>query len=320
MKLARQTGRAENERWHQRKDGSRFWGSGLTMPLRDQNQILRGYLKIMRDNTERRQMEESLKLAKAQAEEAAHAKEEFLAHMSHEIRTPLNAVVGLSSLLLQQKPTHQQLENLQALKFSAENLMVLVNDILDFSKMQAGKVAVEETKVNLAELINSLQKAHQPRAADLGNELHFHIDESIPKTVYTDQLKLSQILHNLISNAVKFTRDGKITLEVNSLRKEDIRWITFSVADTGIGITQDKLSLIFDAFSRANNATVRDYGGIGLGLSITKSLLELMDSHIEVKSEPGKGSRFSFTLALHEEQSAPAPVNIADKKHSTLKI
>ena len=307
MQRALLHGQGEDERWHMRKDGSRFWGSGMMMPLLDKNNAVLGFLKIMRDQTERMQMEEALKLAKEEAERAARAKEEFLAHMSHEIRTPLNAVIGLTNLLLQQNPQSEQLENLQTLKFSAENLMVLVNDILDFSKIQAGKVTLAETDVNLRELMDSLRKAHQSYASDRGNIVQFQIDDRIPEMVRTDQLKLSQVLHNLVSNAVKFTKKGMIKVEVNLKRKKKNKlWIDFSVSDTGIGIPQDKLTAIFDLFTQADNSTVREYGGTGLGLSITKLLLELMDSHIEVESQERMGSRFFFTLPMKESMAAGA--------------
>nr|WKN37555.1 PAS domain S-box protein [Tunicatimonas sp. TK19036] len=301
LQAACDKGHAANERWHIRKDGSRFWGSGFTMPLRTEEGDVRGYLKIMRDNTEREEMEASLRQAKHVAEEAAKAKEDFLAHMSHEIRTPLNAVVGLSNLLLQQNPRPGQLENLQTLRFSAENLRVLINDILDFSKIQAGKMEVNEVDMNMKTLLNSLQKAHQSYAQDKGNKLQIHLDEALPEIVRTDQLKLSQVLHNLVSNAMKFTRQGKVEVSVSLYQKEENKlWVLFSVSDTGIGIPPEKLETIFDAFTQADNTTMRQYGGTGLGLSITKLLLELMDSRIEVESQEGKGSRFFFTIPMQE--------------------
>ena len=301
IQIAKEQGHAENERWHLRKDGSLFWGSGYTVPLLQESGQLRGYLKIMLDNTERMQMEEALRQAKEEAEHLAHAKEEFLAHMSHEIRTPLNAVVGLADLLLNQGPGEQQLENLQTLKFSANNLKMLVNDILDFSKIQAGKVMVEETDLHLKNLLDSLEKAHQTPATEQGNALRFQVDEQIPKVIRTDSLKLSQVLNNLLSNAVKFTKNGVVTVDVSLARQEeDTLWITFSVTDTGIGISQDKLATIFDTFTQADVSTVREYGGTGLGLSISKLLLELMSSKIEVESEVGKGTRFFFTLPVRE--------------------
>ncbi len=301
MKLAKETGYAKNERWHVRQDGSRFWGSGAMMPLREKDDMLRGFLKIMINNTQRMQMEDALRQAKEEAEHLAHAKEEFLAHMSHEIRTPLNAIVGLADLLLRQNPAGQQLENLQTLKFSADNLKMLVNDILDFSKIQAGKVLVEEMDVHLKNLLHSLENAHRTRAAEQENELRFRVDEQIPHVIRTDSLKLSQIMNNLLSNAVKFTKNGTVTVDVSlQRREEDTLWVTFSVADTGIGIPPDKLATIFDTFTQADVSTVREYGGTGLGLSITKLLLNLMGSQIEVASEVGQGSRFFFTLPVSE--------------------
>ncbi len=259
---------------------------------------------ITMDITERKKIEAALQKAKVEAEQAAKAKEDFLAHMSHEIRTPLNAIVGLSALLLQRDPKKEQLENLHVLKFSAENLMVLINDILDFSKIQAGKVSIEETDLNLRALMNNLEKAHQFKVQENGIELLFQIDERLPAFVNTDALKLSQVLNNLISNALKFTFQGKVTIEVKLLRKEgDNLWVYFSVTDTGIGISEEKLSHIFDAFTQADNSTVRQFGGTGLGLTITKLLLDFMDSQIEVISKKGEGSCFYFTLPMKVSES-----------------
>ena len=308
VRVATETGHFANERWHVRKDGSRFWGSGFTVPLRTAEGQVRGFLKIMRDDTERRRTQATLQQAKEVAEQAARAKEDFLAHMSHEIRTPLNAVVGLANLLLQQNlPTEAQ-ENVQVLKFSADNLRLLVDDILDFSKIQAGKAVLEETSLRLPELFASLQKAHQPRADEQGTALHFHVDPQLPEVVRTDALKLSQVLNNLLSNAIKFTADGTVTVDVALNRQEGEQlWLDVSVRDTGIGIAPDKLATIFDAFTQADNSTVRQYGGTGLGLSISRLLLELMGSRIKVESEVGQGSRFFFTLPAKKEAQAAEP-------------
>jgi PAS domain S-box-containing protein len=301
MNRAKENGSAENERWHVRKDGSRFWGSGTMRLLRSSDERIIGFLKIMMDNTARKQMEETLMQTKEEAEQAAKAKEEFLAHMSHEIRTPLSAIAGLATLLLQQDPQPSQLEQLNALKFSAENLRLLINDILDFSKIQAGKVVMEATDINLRNLLHSLQKAHEPRATEQGSKLQVHIDDQLPEVVHTDQLKLSQVLNNLISNAVKFTQQGRVAVEVSLQRKKGKQlWVNFSVHDTGIGIPENKLSLIFDAFTQADNSTMRQYEGTGLGLSITKLLLANMGSEIQVESKEGDGSRFYFTLPMKE--------------------
>ncbi len=307
-RVATEEGHFANERWHLRKDGSRFWGSGFTMPLRTSEGKVRGFLKIMRDDTERRRTEAALQQAKETAEQAAHAKEDFLAHMSHEIRTPLNAVVGLSNLLLQQDLPPEAQENVEILKFSADNLRLLVDDILDFSKIQAGKAVLEETPVRLSELFASLQKAHQPRADEQGTTLQFRADPQLPEVVRTDALKLSQVLNNLLSNALKFTQAGQVTVRATLNRQEaDNLWIDISVQDTGIGIAPDKLATIFDAFTQADNSTVRQYGGTGLGLSISRLLLELMGSRIKVESEVGQGSRFYFTLPAKKEAQAAEP-------------
>ncbi|MEQ9441076.1 MAG: CheR family methyltransferase [Cyclobacteriaceae bacterium] len=303
MNAVKVKGHAESKGWHLRKDGRRFWGSGYVMPLLQENGQVRGYLKIITDSTGQMQMSNSLWEAKEAAERAANAKEEFLAHMSHEIRTPLNAVVGLSGLLLKQHPREDQLENLETLKFSAESLKMLVNDILDFSKIQAGKVMVEETNIRLKDLLYSLKKAHQNWAEEQGTSLQFQVDELIPEVVRTDSLKLSQVLNNLLSNALKFTKAGAVVVNV-SLDQQDkggeVRWIKFSVSDTGVGIPADKLETIFDTFTQADVSTVRNYGGTGLGLSITKLLLELMGSQINVESEVGKGASFYFTVPMRQ--------------------
>ena len=253
----------------------------------------------MRDNTERMRMEKSLKKAKEEAEKAASAKEEFLAHMSHEIRTPLNAIVGLSNLLLQRNPREDQADNLQTLKFSSENLMALINDILDFSKLEAGKFSFEETEFSVKTLVNTLIQGYQFLAQQKSLALRLEVDENIPALLKGDQLKISQILHNLVSNAVKFTSQGGVTISIQLNKQEtETVWLDFSVRDTGIGIQKEKLLTVFEKFTQADSSTVRQYGGTGLGLTITKMLLELMDSQIEVESEPGKGTRFSFTLKL----------------------
>ncbi|GEM_PF-3160779 len=298
LKTAVENNRSEHDRWYVKKDGSLFWGSGIMMPIRGQNKELLGFLKIMRDQTKQKQIEEELRNAKKKAEEAAKAKEDFLAHMSHEIRTPLNAIVGLTNILLENPQPYQE-ENLRTLKFSAENLRILINDILDFSKIQAGKFKLKKNDIVLTELLDNLEKVHAPLASEHGNELRFYVDKKIPKVICTDQLVLSQILNNLINNAIKFTHNGLVKVHVHlKNRKGNQAWVDFSVYDTGKGISEEKLEKIFEAFTQEDKSVANPVEGTGLGLTITKLLIEHLGSKIEVESTVGKGSCFSFTLQL----------------------
>jgi len=246
-----------------------------------------------------KELEAQLIVSKEIAEKAALTKSHFLSTMSHEIRTPMNAVIGFTHLLLQMDPSEQQMEYLKLLKFSAENLLVLINDILDFSKIEAGKVEFEEADFNIKELISNIRLALLQKANEKGIQLKLLIDQELPNAVKGDPVRLGQILTNLISNAVKFTQAGKVTIVASFVKKlDDTTIIDFEVADTGIGIAEDKLANIFDSFTQANSDTTRKFGGTGLGLTITKRLLELMGSEIKVESELGRGSVFSFSLEM----------------------
>ena len=241
----------------------------------------------------------SLEKAKTTAEEAALAKAQFLSTMSHEIRTPMNAVIGLTNLLIEDDPKKNQVENLQALKFSGENLLTLINDILDFSKIEAGKIEFESSVFHLNELVNGIEHTLGLYASEKGVEFQCLIDKKIPNQLIGDCTRISQILNNLVSNAIKFTLDGKVTLEASlvMIAHTDVT-IHFRVTDTGIGIPEDKLGIIFDNFSQASSDTTRKFGGTGLGLAITKKLLEMQGSRIEVESKVDQGSVFSFALTL----------------------
>ena len=251
------------------------------------------------DITAHKIAEEELIKAKELAEQAAVAKTQFLSTMSHEIRTPMNAVIGFTHLLIQENPTAQQLKYLDILKFSAENLLVLINDILDFNKIEAGKVEFENVDFNLHSLIDNIRFALLQKAEEKGIQLKLMIDQDLPDAVIGDPVRLGQILTNLISNAVKFTDKGKVSIAA-SVAKQDTATITvdFEVADTGIGIPEDKLEYIFESFTQASSDTTRKFGGTGLGLAISKRLVELMGGSIYVKSEFGKGSVFGFSLAF----------------------
>jgi len=246
-----------------------------------------------------KELEKQLIVSKDVAEKAAQTKAQFLSTMSHEIRTPMNAVIGFTHLLLQMDPRPDQSEYLRLLKFSAENLLVLINDILDFSKIEAGKVEFEEADFLIKELISNIRLALLQKAQEKDIQLKLLIDHDLPDIVKGDPVRLGQILTNLISNAVKFTYSGKITITASLNKKvTDYTIVDFEVADTGIGIADDRINHIFESFTQASSDTTRKFGGTGLGLTITKKLLELMGSEIKVKSEPGKGSVFYFSLKL----------------------
>lgn len=256
-------------------------------------------LSVWHDLTERKNFEKQLIAAKEQAELASSAKAQFLSNMSHEIRTPMNAVIGITHLLLENNPDESQIENLKTLQFSAENLLVLINDILDFSKIEAGKIELENIDFSLFELLNSIKHSLVYKTQEKGLKLLIRKDDMLPNFIKGDPTRLSQVLTNLVSNAVKFTEKGSVTIDIDVESESDQKIdINFTVSDTGIGIPKDKIDIIFDTFAQANTKITRKYGGTGLGLAITKRLLEIQGSEIHVKSTEGVGTTFYFKMAF----------------------
>lgn len=256
-------------------------------------------IKQLKDNGEE-QASLNIKFERAieKAEKSSQVQSEFLSTMSHEIRTPLNAVIGMSNLLLMNNPRQDQSENLEILKFSANNLLAIVNDVLDFNKIESGKVIFEKIKFNLVDLMQNICGGQIIKAEEKGLLFKLDIDSALrKKVIFGDPTRLTQIIFNLVSNAIKFTSQGSVWVRVTCLedRHNNIT-VSFSVKDTGIGIKKENLETIFEPFTQESITTTRQYGGTGLGLAIVKRLLELQSIQMYVSSNIGEGSEFSFNM------------------------
>jgi signal transduction histidine kinase/ActR/RegA family two-component response regulator len=270
-------------------------------------------LELKRNSEEQTKLNINLEKAIEKAEKSTQAKSEFLSTMSHEIRTPLNAVIGMSNLLMMGNPRADQKENLEILRFSASNLLAIVNDVLDFNKIESGKVVFENIRFDLTELMNNICGGQIIKANEKGLDFKLMIDEKLNhKTVIGDPTRIAQIIFNLVSNAIKFTTDGYV--KVNLTCEEDhnnYMNVRFSVKDSGIGIHGDSLKAIFEPFTQESVTTTRQYGGTGLGLAIVKRLLELKGVQMQVNSKPGLGSEFWFYLNMPIAKSESAAVEPA---------
>ena len=288
-------------------DGEERWIRVSLLPLRNPEGGVESLLGTFYDITAARRSQERLAEAKILAEEAARLKSDFLANMSHEIRTPMNAVIGLGHLLSRTNLDVRQKDYVTKIDRSAKNLLGIINDILDFSKIEAGKMTIETVPFSLEEIINDAYATVSGKIREKGLEFVLDLDPRMPFRVIGDPLRLSQILINLTSNAVKYTEKGTVTL-ATGLRNEtdEAVHLEFSIADTGIGIAEGKINGLFDAFSQADSSTTRHYGGTGLGLSIVRRLVELMGGELGADSTPGEGSRFWFRLWLKRQDEDSA--------------
>jgi PAS domain S-box-containing protein len=292
-----------------RKTGVEFPMELAVTAIQNENEFY--FNGFIRDISSRKQREQELVQMKEKAEQAAKAKSQFLSVMSHELRTPLNAVIGITHLLLQSQPREDQQEDLRTLQFSGESLLHIINDILDFTKLDSGKIELSAIDFDLRELTQSLYQSFSYKAKEKGIVFDVEFDQRIPFYVKGDSFRLSQVLNNLISNAIKFTQEGSVRLKVEMTEDKGALFIArFSVIDTGIGISLDKQEKIFEQFTQADSDTTRLYGGTGLGLSISVKLVELMGSTIIVESTPGMGSDFRFSVILQRGEVTQAAVAV----------
>ena len=264
---------------------------------------------LQQEISERRRMEEALRVAKDQAEEATRTKSEFLANMSHEIRTPMNGVLGMTAVLLESDLSPEHREHLEVVYASARNLLSIINDILDFSKIEAGKLELESIDFDLRDLVEEVAEMLGPRAFAKGLSFTLRIDEAVPAHLRGDPLRLRQVMVNLLSNAIKFTDRGQVDVRIAALAAtpEQVR-LRFEISDTGVGIPADRMGCLFESFSQVDTSTTRQYGGTGLGLAICKQLVELMQGDIAVESTVGQGTTFTYSVVLRPSQTAvPAP-------------
>jgi PAS domain S-box-containing protein len=282
---------------NKKKSGEEFWESASISPIQNDEGEITHFVAVKQDITTRKQMENELIQAKQTADDANKAKGNFLANMSHEIRTPMNAVIGMSHLALKTELTTKQRDYLKKIQSSANSLLGIINDILDFSKIEAGKLDIEALDFNLDDVLENLANLVTVKAREKKDlEVLFAADQDVPRHLVGDPLRLGQVLINLANNAVKFTESGEIVVSIEKLerKKEQVK-LKFAVRDTGIGLTKEQMSRLFQSFSQADTSTTRKYGGTGLGLAISKKLVNMMDGEIWVESEYGQGTAFIFT-------------------------
>ncbi len=259
---------------------------------------------LKKEIQERKKTEQELQQAKEAAEKASSAKSQFMANMSHEMRTPMNGVIGMTNLLADTDLNMEQKEYLEFVQISAKHMMKIVDDILDIAKLESGRVALNIEPFNISRMLENILSILFSGAKKKGLEVGFHKDTNIPGLLLGDELKIRQVLTNLIDNALKFTHEGQIILEIKELNHTGKEHeIEFSVTDTGVGISKEIQEKLFKAFVQGDLSSTKAYQGTGLGLAISKQLVEIMGGKIRLESIPNKGSRFFFSIVLNEMEN-----------------
>jgi PAS domain S-box-containing protein len=287
------------ELFEYRKDGKAIWLDVIYNGIFDPDGQFLGVVGVSRDITDRKQLIDELQEAKAKAEIATRAKSEFLANMSHEIRTPMNAILGFSDLLYGTVTDPKQRSQVESIRSGAHSLLSIINDILDLSKIEAGKLIIEYHTISLKHLLHEIEIIFSHKVLEKHLSFHIKFGKGVPDFIIIDETRLRQVLFNVIGNAIKFTDQGSVTLVLDqrpSLADKEKIDLFIAISDTGIGIHKEQQLLIFEAFQQQEAQNTKKYGGTGLGLTITKRLVEMMDGEISVQSAPGKGSTFNIVL------------------------
>lgn len=294
------------------------WGKTIVLrilatPIKDDNGEVLSAITILEDFTERKALENELRIAKEQAELSNRAKSQFLANMSHEIRTPMNGIIGMAELLKYANPTSEQKDIINMIISSSNLLLQIINDILDLSRIDAGKIELYPERVNIADLVKEKTNITYEWARNKALEFEVSISDNVPREILADKTRLLQVLNNLIGNAIKFTGKGKIKFSVSRVKNiADKVELMFSIADTGIGIKEEDIPRLFNYFTQLDSSVTKRFQGTGLGLAISKNLVQLMGGRISVESEYGKGSTFYFTGLFDLPQKTQMEFHLTD--------